>query len=229
MLTRDERRAVLFLALLAAAGGVLRALRRDEGTDGLPPVAAHLRGGDLVRQAELSRRAEEMARPLLPGEKVDVDRATAAELERLPRVGPVLARRIVEDREARGSFGSLEGLDRVSGVGPGLLVAIERFVTFSGRPAAASSPRPPASGAVGSPGAGSGSRASACPPRRGLSVNVATAEQLSCVTGVGAALAARLVADRAARGRFGQPRDLERVPGIGAVLARRIAASFAVP
>jgi competence protein ComEA len=228
MLTRDERRAVLFLALLAAAGGVLRALRRAEGTDGLPPVAPHLRGGDLVRQAELSRRAEEMSRPLLPGEKVDVDRATAAELERLPRVGPELARRIVEDREARGSFGSLAALDRVSGVGPGLLAAIERSVTFSGRPAAAYSSAPAASG-VSVPSREPGISRAGCPPARRLSVNVATAEQLSCVAGVGDALAARILADRAARGPFRQPLDLERVPGIGPALAHRIAASFAVP
>lgn len=62
---------------------------------------------------------------------VDLDRATAAEIDRLPRVGPTLAGRIVADREAYGAFGSLEGLRRVRGVGCGMLRALAPHVTFS--------------------------------------------------------------------------------------------------
>jgi competence protein ComEA len=68
------------------------------------------------------------------GVPVDVDRATAAELERLPRVGRVLAARIVADREARGAFGSVEALTRVTGVGPALAKRLAPLVTFSGTP-----------------------------------------------------------------------------------------------
>ncbi len=48
---------------------------------------------------------------------IDVNRASAAELETLPGVGPVLADRIVDERR-RGRFASLEDLTRVAGVGP---------------------------------------------------------------------------------------------------------------
>jgi len=51
---------------------------------------------------------------------VDLDVATESDIERLPRIGPVLARRIVEDRSANGAFGSLDGFERVRGVGPSL-------------------------------------------------------------------------------------------------------------
>jgi len=68
-----------------------------------------------------------------PG-KVDVDVADAAALEGLPRVGPVMARRIVADRDSLGPFGSLEELQRVKGVGPALASAISPYVTFSLRP-----------------------------------------------------------------------------------------------
>jgi competence protein ComEA len=36
----------------------------------------------------------------------------------LPGVGPVLARRIIADREQRGPFGSIANLRRVKGIGP---------------------------------------------------------------------------------------------------------------
>lgn len=65
---------------------------------------------------------------------VDVDVADSAELERLPRIGPALAARIVADRNAKGPYGSLAGLQRVRGIGPKLAELLGPHVTFSGRP-----------------------------------------------------------------------------------------------
>jgi len=81
---------------------------------------------------ETARRAALLARPLAPGERVDVDRADVTELTRLPRVGPALAQRIVAWRQGHGPFGSIARLDSVSGIGPKLLDALRPFVTFSG-------------------------------------------------------------------------------------------------
>jgi hypothetical protein len=63
---------------------------------------------------------------------VDLDVASESEIEALPRIGRVLARRIVSDRSANGPFGSLEGFKRVRGVGPGLVALLKGRVTFSG-------------------------------------------------------------------------------------------------
>jgi competence protein ComEA len=60
---------------------------------------------------------------------LDLNRASAAELERLPRIGPSLAARIVADREARGPFRSVAELDRVVGVGPATLAAVSGLVS----------------------------------------------------------------------------------------------------
>ena len=78
-----------------------------------------------------SGRARKSEPPLAP---VDVDEASAAELEALPRVGPALARRIVEERDRDGPFGSLEGLQRVRGIGPAMAKGLAGHVTFSGTP-----------------------------------------------------------------------------------------------
>jgi Helix-hairpin-helix motif len=63
---------------------------------------------------------------------IDVDRASATELELLPGIGPALARRIVATRDSSGPFGSLDALQsRVRGVGPALSKRLAQAVTFS--------------------------------------------------------------------------------------------------
>ena len=66
-----------------------------------------------------------------PPEPLDVNRADAAQLARLPGVGPALAQRIIEERERRGRFDSPEALRYVLGMGPKKLTAIRRFITVS--------------------------------------------------------------------------------------------------
>jgi competence protein ComEA len=60
---------------------------------------------------------------------VDLNRASADELARLPGVGPALARRIVDERERRGGFDSPEALRGILGLGPKKLAAIRPLIT----------------------------------------------------------------------------------------------------
>jgi competence protein ComEA len=52
---------------------------------------------------------------------ININSASAAELEELPGVGPVLASRIVEWRTANGPFTSIDDLGQVSGIGASVL------------------------------------------------------------------------------------------------------------
>lgn len=63
------------------------------------------------------------------GAKVNLNTATAEELDGLPRVGPVLAQRIVDWRGEHGNFKAVEELDAVDGVGPKMLEALLPLVT----------------------------------------------------------------------------------------------------
>ena len=59
-------------------------------------------------------------RPVAPDESaapLDLNRASLADLTRLPGVGPVLARRILETRDAAGRFISVDDLTTVRGLG----------------------------------------------------------------------------------------------------------------
>lgn len=48
---------------------------------------------------------------------VNLNTATVADLETLPRIGPTLAQRIIDYRDANGRFGSIDDLRNVSGIG----------------------------------------------------------------------------------------------------------------
>ena len=64
------------------------------------------------------------AAPLL---EIDINLAPRHELALLPHVGPVLADRIVRDRENHGRFATVSSLTRVRGVGPVTIDAARRF------------------------------------------------------------------------------------------------------
>ena len=66
--------------------------------------------------------------PLEPMDPVDINTAGREELEELPGIGPALAGRIIEYREANGPFRSVEGLLEVSGIGEATLERLREYV-----------------------------------------------------------------------------------------------------
>jgi len=125
----DDKRAALMLACLALAGAGVRYFLSPSPAS--PPGDVQLQSSSASRPnalRETARRAAQLSRPLLPGEKIDLDKADVSEITRLPRVGPALAQRIVAWRTQHGPFGSLARLDTVPGVGAKLLDAIRPFV-----------------------------------------------------------------------------------------------------
>jgi competence protein ComEA len=204
MPTPDDRRAALVLLAIAALGLGVRVVTSPP--EGAPGAVLYGAGAEARPEADsVAARAARLARPLGPNERIDVDAASAEELTRLPRIGPALAGRIVDDRERRGPFGSLDGLDRVMGVGPGLLETVARHATFSGAPRTEE-------------------------VRSGvISLNRATAAELETLPGIGPAKARAIVEDRARNGPFIRVEDLARVPGIGPATVRRLRERVRVP
>lgn len=62
------------------------------------------------------------------GDLLDLNAATAAELEALPGIGPVLAGRIVQWRVDNGPFTDVEILGEVSGIGDALMAQLRPLV-----------------------------------------------------------------------------------------------------
>ncbi|MGC5169995.1 ComEA family DNA-binding protein [Micromonospora sp. DT81.3] len=62
--------------------------------------------------------------------RINLNTATEAELDTLPRIGPAMARRILEWRDANGRFTSLEDLLAVPGIGDKMLESLRTLVTL---------------------------------------------------------------------------------------------------
>ncbi len=69
----------------------------------------------------------------VPSFQIDLDSADEETLALLPGIGPALAGRIVEDRNRRGAFGGIAGLQRVRGIGPAISSGIEPFIIAQAR------------------------------------------------------------------------------------------------
>ena len=67
--------------------------------------------------------------PLSEDGKININTATAQELEELPYIGEVRAQAIVEERERGGPFLRVEDITRVSGIGEGILERIRDHIT----------------------------------------------------------------------------------------------------
>ena len=68
----------------------------------------------------------EEAAPAL--QKVNINTASAEELDGLPGIGPVLAQRIVDEREANGPYTGAEDLTRVEGIGQAIVESIQDHI-----------------------------------------------------------------------------------------------------
>lgn len=206
---------MLLLLALAVVGHTGRLLL---GREGQPP-------GELLSDAPLGQdpsaqrtRAEQVSKPLRPGEKVDLNTARVEEIARLPRIGMSLAKRIVETRTSRGRFRGPEDLDRVPGVGRALLTLLEDRVSYgttggpeSSRSGSANLSSNEGYGVVPAPGS-----------EQPVDLNSASEQDLLALPGIGKGRARAILAYRRSHGSFAAVSDLGLVPGFSRALVERL-------
>jgi competence protein ComEA len=102
---------------------------------GMTAMTVFIAYSALKRTAELdSPPSNTVQRLSWPDMRINLNAASPAELCVLPGLGPMLAQRIVDDRDSRGPFASVDDLDRVSGIGPATVERLREFAVADSEP-----------------------------------------------------------------------------------------------
>ena len=88
----------------------------------------------LLLVALVSRVALAQGKKSPPARPIDLNAATIKELEELPGVGPVTAKRIIDARQKSGRFRRVEDLLAIRGISTKRLEALRPYVTVSAPP-----------------------------------------------------------------------------------------------
>lgn len=117
--------------VIAAAGGL-----RDEADEGAVNLARLVSDGEQLRIPAIGEAppataapGDSVGGPTATAERVNLNTADVAALDTLPRVGPAIAARIIEWREANGRFTSVDDLLAVPGIGDKMLATLRELVT----------------------------------------------------------------------------------------------------
>lgn len=120
---RHYWKAVTFLVILILVGSGFWGVRRFA-------PAVFLGKPDLIAIPNEERPQNQTTEPLTPNkpELLNINTASAEELQTLPNIGAQMAQRILDYRERHGKFTSVEALQNVKGIGAKTLEKLSPFV-----------------------------------------------------------------------------------------------------
>jgi comEA protein len=125
--TRNEQKVLLFLSACFLAGGAVQIYQNYYQP--LPATAANpILSADDGRESSIGVQAGRERTETGALFTVSLNTATQSDLERIPGIGPVTAKRIIGYRDVKGRFGSVDDLLGVKGIGPKKLLKIRPYI-----------------------------------------------------------------------------------------------------
>lgn len=120
--TPQETKVLIFLVAALIAGSGITWYKRTH-----PQFAPEL----MLQEAEANSLPQNGGVPERGSDArtLDINQATAEELQLLPGIGPGLSQRIVECRKINGRFGKIEDIMQVKGIGPKTFEQIKDCIT----------------------------------------------------------------------------------------------------
>jgi comEA protein len=124
--TKNETRILLFLISGFLIGLGVWMFRSHWAP--LPVIAVEETGSNNSKEGGEDQRSSDPAEANSTViKRITLNTANQAELESIPGVGPVTARRIIDFREKNGRFQSIEELMEIKGIGQKTIQKIERY------------------------------------------------------------------------------------------------------
>ena len=108
----------------AELGGLNLAAKLEDGRQVLVPERARRGSGGATAPASGAGTEP------VPGQPLNLNTATLEQLDTLSGVGPLTAQKILDFREERGGFGSIEELGEIPGIGDKRLASLREEVTL---------------------------------------------------------------------------------------------------
>lgn len=128
-MNRRERIVLYFLIFALLVGIIINLIQKEREKRNIQPIQISdisASGGptpqipteteDSSKSPQIKGGFQESSKKR-PAIQIDINRATVSELELLPGIGPVLAKRIVDYREKIGRFNKKEELLEIHGIG----------------------------------------------------------------------------------------------------------------
>lgn len=113
-ITHQERKVLIFIGILILVGSILRILNLN-AIEGDPALG--------IDKVVISGNID-LSKP------VNINLSFSGDLESIPGIGEVIARRIIDYRNQFGYFKDLEDLKNVKGIGDKKIETIRKYITF---------------------------------------------------------------------------------------------------
>ncbi len=130
----ERTRAAYARADSLLAAGAARPLQEDGRLQGESAEAAATPPATTSARQQQDAAPPSSAAPQTRGGRLNLNTASAAELEALPRIGPTLAQRVLDYRSTHGPFRSVDELRRVHGIGEKTVAGVAPHVFVEAPP-----------------------------------------------------------------------------------------------